>query len=331
MTRYYYRIRARHSLRHGAARPRWGGVGASLLAGLALLGSSWDQSAMAQRGRGGSRPTVEHAHHEIQSEALGSEKPLCVFLPPNYDDSGRTRYPVLYYLHGLYNNSDRFFQEGLPEITVRLINEGKVPAMIIVSPTGGASFYVNRADGSAGYEDHVTQEVRLFIEERYPVRADKGGRAIGGISMGGYGAMKIAMRFPEIYGSASAHTPFLVKALPSADRTDMRSRRFYNIFKAVFGDPPSVELWKQNDPFELASRFAPEGLPLYFNAASKDRYFLNIEANAFHNHLEEIGFRHTFRQIDDVHGWASLRPNWEEVLQFHAEQFTSPAQASGAQ
>lgn len=262
-------------------------------------------------------PNPRHVEHSIQSALLGASKPLHVYLPPGFDSSGATRYPVLYYLHGLNNTAGRFFREGLPEITDRLIEEKKIEPFILASPTGDYSFFVNKHDGSAPYEDHVVQEVRAFVEERYPARTDRAGRAVGGISMGGYGALKIAMRFPELYCAASGHTPFLMRSIPEAGRRDRRSQTFRRLATGVFGDPLDEELWKTNDPFSLvrANRFGD--LALYHNSASKDRYFLNIEANAFDRLLTEQGIDHVFRPIDDVHGWVSLRNEWENILTFH--------------
>ena len=63
---------------------------------------------------------------------------------------------------------------------------------------------------------------------------------------------------------------------------------------------------------------------IYFNSASRDRYFLNLESNQFHAHLDKLGVEHTFRSIEDVHGWVSLRNNFEEILAFHDAAFRRP-------
>ena len=274
--------------------------------------------------------SAESARDDLrfESKLLGATKPLHVYLPPGYDASGEVKYPVLYYLHGLNNTARRFFDEGLPEITDRLIEEAKIPPLLIVSPTGDYSFYVNKFDGSAPYEDYVVTEVREFVESSYPVRTDPLGRAIGGISMGGFGAMKIGMKFVDLYSSVSAHTPYLVRSIPSAERKDRRSRSNRRILTRIFGDPIDMKLWADNDPFQLSTSRDIGGMNLYFNSASRDRYFLNIDSNAFHKHLDDKGIEHVFRPIDDVHGWVSLRNNWAEILAFHSEHFGDPPLAA---
>lgn len=265
-------------------------------------------------------PRVESL--QFESELLSASKPLVVYLPPNFDSSGKTLYPVIYYLHGLNNTAKRFADEGLPQITDKLIAEGKIEPVVIACPTGDFSFYVNKPDGSAPYEDYINEEIPKFLESSYPVKPAREGRAIGGISMGAYGALKIGMKNPDRYCAVSAHTPFVVSKLPEPGRTDRRSQQFSRVLNGVFGNPPDMEAWKANDPFELVRRGGFEGLAIYMNSASKDRYFLNIEANALHKTMTEEGIDHTFKPIDDVHGWVSLRNEWPEIMAFHQQAFT---------
>lgn len=260
----------------------------------------------------------------VDSKLLKAKKSLVIYLPPGYDGSGKTRYPVLYYLHGLNNNAHRFVDEKIPDITDKLIHDGNVKPLIIVSPTGDYSFYVNKPDGSAPYEDYITQEVREYVEGHYPVdSSDAAERGIGGVSMGGYGALKIAMKDPKLYGSVSAHTPFVISKIPEAGRTDRRSQQFMQVVTRTFGDPIDMKAWADNDPFELAKRGGFDGLAIFIDSASKDRYFLNVEANALHKELVGLNIKHQFVPIDDVHGWVSLRNNWEEILKFHEKTFAA--------
>lgn len=286
---------------------------------LALPGSF--ARAQADADRPSRREITPHEERTLHSALLKKDMLQCVYLPPNYDGSGKTKYPVLYYLHGLNNDARRFFREGLPEATTQLITEKKIAPLIIVCPAGDASFYVNKKDGSAPYEDYVSKEVPEFIQGQFPVRSDRDGRAIGGISMGGYGALKIGMGQPKLFGAASGHTPFMLEKIPDASRTDRRSQQLLRIFKGIFGDPIDPEMWKANDPFELARKGGFEGLPIYFNSASKDRYFLNRESTALHTLMDEKKIAHQFHAIDDVHGWVSLQHVWPEILEFHSKAF----------
>ena len=89
--------------------------------------------------------------------------------------------------------------------------KGELKDFLIATPDGGASFYINSKDGKDRYEDFLLQEFFPFIEKRYRVEPGRGHRAIAGISMGGYGALHLAFRHPQLFVSTSAHSAALMK------------------------------------------------------------------------------------------------------------------------
>lgn len=274
---------------------------------------------------GTSQPGPRLESHRIVSPHFQAPKPLRVYLPPGFEASPETNYPVLYFLHGLGNSPDDFESRGAAALTDRLIREGRVPPVIIALPSGAISYYVNRKGGGAPYEDHVRLEAPAYVEEHYPVRTGRAGRGISGISMGGFGALKIAMRYPEEFGSASAHTPFLMKEAPRGEGTDRTSRLFMRVMKTLFGDPIDEAMWRANNPFALAKEGGGAFPPLMFTAASRDRYDLQIPARQFHRELRAIEIPHTYVPFDGVHGWKSLESHWEDMLRFHAEVWAASA------
>lgn len=257
--------------------------------------------------------------HRVASPNFATPKPMVVYLPPGFESSPETPYPVLYFLHGLGNSPDDFESRGAAALTDRLIREGRVPPVIIALPSGAISYYVNRKGGGAPYEDHVRLEAPAYLEAHYPVSTEREGRAISGISMGGFGALKIAMRYPDEYSSASAHTPFLMEEVPEGEGTDRTSRMFMRVMRTLYGDPIDVAMWRANNPFALAQTAEKSLPPLMFTAASDDRYGLQVPARSFHEELTAVEAPHVYVPFDGVHGWKSFEHHWEEMLRFHAE------------
>ncbi|HST34036.1 MAG TPA: alpha/beta hydrolase-fold protein [Solirubrobacteraceae bacterium] len=129
------------------------------------------------------------------SAALGGEGSFHVYLPPGFAESG-ARYPVLYLLHGNEQRATAFLQLGLQGELDRLIAAHEVPPMIAVMIQGGKGANNWRDHGSRGYESYVI-EVQQLIDRMLPTQAARSARAIAGDSMGGYGAMNVALGNPR--------------------------------------------------------------------------------------------------------------------------------------
>src|SRR4051812_28445879 len=151
---------------------------------------------------GGERRRADHSPIELKSGArvefnrfpsssLKEVAEYSIFLPSSYA-KGSTTYPVVYFLHGLWNDHtswtvDRYGR--LYEQVDKLIADKKIPEIIMVHPKGDNSFYTNYLDGSKNYEDYVTQDLIQHIERAYRVKSGAKWRSIGGTSMGGFGAL----------------------------------------------------------------------------------------------------------------------------------------------
>jgi enterochelin esterase-like enzyme len=131
----------------------------------------------------------------FSSSALGGEGSFHVYLPPGFAGSA-ARYPVLYLLHGNEQRATAFLQLGLQAELDRLIAARQVPPLIAVMIQGGKGANNWRDHGGRGYESYVI-EVQQLIDRMLPTQADRAGRAIAGDSMGGYGAMNVALGNPR--------------------------------------------------------------------------------------------------------------------------------------
>jgi enterochelin esterase family protein len=160
--------------------------------------------------------TVDIDSAVLAGNALGDpvRRTIGVYLPPGYEEDGARRYPVVYVLVGfnsrgtmLMNESP--WDENIAQRMDRLIASGAVQPMILVMPDCltryGGSQYIN-STATGRYEDHLLQEVVPFIDRSYRTRAQRAYRAVAGKSSGGYGAVMLAMRHPDVFGLAASHS-----------------------------------------------------------------------------------------------------------------------------
>jgi len=140
------------------------------------------------------------------SAALGGEGSFHVYLPPGFAATSR-RYPVLYLLHGNEQRATAFLQLGLQHELDRMIAAHEVPPLIAVMIQGGKGANNWRDHGSRGYESYVI-EVQGLIDRMLPTQPDRAARAIAGDSMGGYGAMNVALGNPRRFSIVESRLGF---------------------------------------------------------------------------------------------------------------------------
>lgn len=152
----------------------------------------------------------------LKDNPLGDprRREIPVYLPPSYGTKRGRRYPVLFFLPGFAGTGRgavRYdpWKENIAERFDRLIAEGEAREAILVIPDGftayGGSQYLN-SSATGRYEDHVVVEVVSFIEDKFAAMRGPEGRALLGSSSGGFGALTLAMRHPEVFGHAAAHS-----------------------------------------------------------------------------------------------------------------------------
>ncbi|MGO8698038.1 MAG: alpha/beta hydrolase [Limisphaerales bacterium] len=151
-----------------------------------------------------SQPLPLEEHRGYQSASMRTQVGYNIYLPPGYGDADNTnRYPVIYWLHGrgCSESNDQF-----PATTVDgAIRSHKIPPLIFVYASGGAmSFHSDSFDGQWMAETTVIQELIPHIDATYRTIANRDGRAIQGMSMGGFGALKLAFKYPDLFSSVVA-------------------------------------------------------------------------------------------------------------------------------
>ena len=274
-------------------------------------------------------PALADDCRTVPSQILGRSLDVCVVLPAGYNSSAPRRYPVLFYLHGLFENEHSWIDRGGQEILEGLLSSGKVGEFIVVLPDAGKSFYVNSYDGRDRYEDFFIQELVPWVDRTYRTLATRETRGIEGDSMGGYGSLHLAMRHSDIFGSASAQSAALIAKIPQPLPTEGRWGFYARILEQSFGSPLNVKYWDENNPLTLAenpSRFA--NLRLYFDCGTDDRYGFNEGAILLDKILTSKGFPHEFHLRQGGHGWSYLTQYMQYPLMFHWHVFERAENAS---
>lgn len=262
----------------------------------------------------------------LHSRILGQTVHYCVLLPPGYDaDAAKPRhYPVLYFLHGLGEDERTLFDTGGWNLIEDLRQQHKIGDFLIVSPEGRRSFYVNSADEKVRYSDFFLQEFMPHVERQYGVRAGRQNRAVSGVSMGGYGALRLAFAHPELFSSVSAQSAALMTDSPQELDAAMRSGTSVGrLLGPVFGDPINVAHWRENSPFVLAKQHEAglRKLAIYFNCGQKDEYGFEKGAQALHRQLQAEGIQHEYHLYPGDHSLMYFVAHMGETLEFHSRVF----------
>lgn len=257
----------------------------------------------------------------VPSRILGREVGYCTLLPPSYDLSKPRAYPVLYYLHGLGDNQQMFLRAGGLNLVQDLSERHRIGEFLIVTPEGGASFFINSRDGRVRYEDFLIGEFFPFIERRYRTERGRRFRGIAGISMGGYGALHLAFRHPQLFESVSASSAALMEKLPAVAMAGTGRAAARGILGGVFGAPPDPAFWDRESPLTLARTFHPAGLRIYFDCGAEDDYGFDRGAKALDKILTGRGIPHTFRLDPGGHNWIYFSQHLPGSLEFHSRSF----------
>lgn len=296
----------------------------------------------------------------VWSQALGTRKQLVVYLPPSYaaPDAATRRYPVAVYLHGFFGSERDWTVQGRLAATMDSLVAAGMPEMIIVMPDGDDGWWTTwhrlidvsvcrrtprqeNADTYCvpwlKYDDYVASDVVTWTDTHYRTLAQRASRAIAGLSMGGYGAISLAARFPATFAVAASHSGVLRPALMTDSSTlattgrvtlrDARTRdelratsgaRWERI-EAAFGQD-SVS-WMSRDPTRLLQRLRTTGTPLptmYVDVGTDD-YLLPMN-RSFRDEMARLQMPLTYAEFPGRHDWAYWTAHLAGSLRFISER-----------
>lgn len=241
-------------------------------------------------------------YHLNQQPSLQKMASVAVITP----DAPKGPYPVLYLLHGLSDDHSAWFRRTSLERYAANMN------LAIVMPDGGRSFYVNHKEQPfLAYERFMTEDLINFTDRTFRTIPNKTGRAIAGLSMGGYGAMKLALSHPDLYAAAISHSGALTQGRYALDPGNEWNGQWV----------PWFGRWPKgggDDLSALAERVPKSKRPkLRIDCGRKD--FL-IDANrAYHKHLMKIRYSHEYAEHPGVHDWVYWDLHIRDTLAFVAK------------
>ena len=252
---------------------------------------------------------------QFRSSLINATLPYHVILPPGYPGSRTTRYPVLYLLHGLAGHyTDWITRTNVADYAAQY-------RLIVVMPEGNNSWYTNSAGTTTDkYEAYILQEVLPDVDRRYRTIQARYGRAVAGLSMGGYGAVKYGLKYPSTFvfvasmSGAFGVTRYTQNEIGGKD---------WEEFLRIFG-PTGSETRRANDVFEIArglSAARVASLPyFYFDCGTEDaaqHFKPNRELSEI---FLEKKIAHEYRELPGTHSWAYWDQQVREVLRIAAEK-----------
>jgi enterochelin esterase-like enzyme len=264
----------------------------------------------APLGSAAATPQGSVVERSVWSSALKRNVRTLVYLPPEFDPNGPPL-PTLYLLHGTPGTPDSFFSLGVGTHLDTLIDTGAAPSMIVVVPTGGV-----RPDSDTEWDDavddanarwgtFVTRDLVKAIDADYPTLKTRGSRAIAGISMGGYGAMNLALGHTGTFGIASSWSGYFVSNTPKVD------------------GPTGSATWRARSPLLTVAQRAPalrrQPVATSFYSGRSDRFF--PENVSFNKALTKLGIPHRFRAVSGGHDAAVWRAQMVTELTWIGKQF----------
>lgn len=233
------------------------------------------------------------------SPTLSKMVALNVILP----GVGDGPFPVFYLLHGLSDDHSAWARRSRIEWYARDL------PLIIVMPDGGRGFYTDNDEGPA-YARYFAEELPAFIERHFQAKRDPNARCIGGLSMGGYGALRLALGYPRHYLSATSHSGALLSWRYDANRTTLTPAEH----RRIFG--PRAD-GSNHDLITLAEQAQIGGhVPhLRLDCGTKD--FLLPSNRALHEAFNDLGVTHEYAEYPGAHEWDYWDQHVKDALAFH--------------
>jgi len=294
----------------------------------------------------------------FHSDALGVDKDVVVYLPRGYDSQPAKHWPVFYYLHGLGGNERNWVKNGKLDAAA----DGLALEAILVMPDGDDGFYIDSASPidydqcmktgaglfvpnaphdttcvrARSYETYVAKDLVGWVDGHYRTLARRDGRAIAGLSMGGFGAMALALRHPDEFAAAASHSgaiallyrgprpfaPGKTELLTDLTGWSKQGGPIVAWLAGLFGT--DVATWKAYDVVELAGKLGPGKLALYFDCGSEDDFALQDNVQYVHEVLTARHIEHEYFLGPGKHNFEFWAPRAPKSLAFLRDHTARP-------
>ena len=239
---------------------------------------------------------------------------FCAMLPPSYDARPGKRFPALYFLHGIGGDQSFLASSGASSAIEDAWEQKRLGEFVIITPQGENSFYINSRDGHVLYENFFIREFVPQMEKRFRLVSGRSARAIGGISMGGYGALRFAFKYPQMFSSVAVHMPALLEQLPRGSA----SSGLAAFLGTAFGAPLNERFWQENSPFVFARSTRLQGLRIYFDCGDHDNFGFDAGTRQLDRLLTEHRVAHEAHVYPGGHNWQFVAQHLDQSMQFQS-------------
>jgi putative tributyrin esterase len=294
----------------------------------------------------------------LWSQSLGAKKAVVVYLPPSYKTSPGRRFPVAYYLHGLWGNESNWTKQGAISVVMDSLVAAGGPEMIVVMPDGDDGWYTTwnslvtvdacrkslPADHEPAetycvpwqhYDDYIARDVVQWADKKYRTQPTRAHRAIAGLSMGGYGTMSLALEYPDLFAAAASHSGVLAPLYMGPEPFDGHPQwardgaelelawgeRFWSFISPAFGRDTAA--WWSRDPGrrleKLVAAKGKSAVPaLFADCGTEDG--LVSQNRAFKWRVEQLGLSIVYHEWPGKHEWPYWRAHVGESLHWIGTQ-----------
>lgn len=240
----------------------------------------------------------------FHSKALNADMQYNIYLPQGYEEKGPL--PFFLLLHGYTGDHTNWAQQGNIKQTMDdFIASGESVPMIIVMPDASNSWYVDSdAENSYGpYETAIIRDLIKHIEKNYPVIKEDRSRFIAGLSMGGYGALHLAFKYPHLFKAAAPLSAAFMPALPDN----------FKYIENTFGDPVDTEKYRRENPFHLATQDSTRQMPVFITCGDDDLGLFHYSIDMYDT-LRKKGYPAELRITDGPHRWVVWKRDIKDVI-----------------
>ena len=263
----------------------------------------------------------EVQQHQFASKLLHRDYKFTLYVPDGYQASN-ANYAVLYLLHGSIGNENDWVQRGNIQATAdELISQQKIPPMLIVMPGHSQSWWADGNDEPA--ESVLLKELFPYVEKHFRAIKNREGRAVAGLSAGGFATVNLTLRYPEMFVAGAALSPAIYQDLPPKNS----SAYLHKVFQ-VDGKLDPVTWRRLNWP-SFIEDYKKKNIvvPLYVNSGDHDRLDIAYQAAYFCHVLREYQpDQIEFRVVDGDHEWVVWAETIGDALQFIGKYIATPKQ-----
>jgi enterochelin esterase-like enzyme len=261
----------------------------------------------------------------ISTATMPKPVPVRLWLPAGFDEAPPGSLPLLVFLHDGYGSQRSFSKRKLDRILDDMIARGAAPPMVVASPRTFGTYNSNDRLGKVRAFDFLADVLVPELLDRLPqLRRDRAGRGLTGISMGAYGALKIALERPELYGAVSALSPWVEDLSFDFQR---RQGFFLRLTMGrVFGKTAETSTIRSESLFVILDALGPprpDRPPLLLVAGDAEPWVVNGNVDRLERALAAAGVPFDSQTRPGGHDWDFWRASFPEIVHFHAAAFCS--------